>query len=112
MTIGLRLRRPYSGSIILDTTDYTVSVFYKTTLVVSGSGSLYVPGINASDFLPVFMPANYPPPQKTYPNFSVDPIEPDPVHTPRAYISGSSIVWECPYTWATRSYIIMVVRIR
>jgi hypothetical protein len=112
MAIGLRIRRPFSGSTVLDTTDYTVSVFYKTTMAIGGNGSLYIPGINASDFLPVFMPYNYPAPQKTYPDFSKDPIEPDPVHTPRAYISGSSIVWECPYSWATRYYTIMVVRIR
>lgn len=111
MAVGIRVRRPNTNQIVLDTTDYTMSMYFKQVVYITGTGSLAVSGLNLSDFLPVIFPYDYPPPQKMYPDYSFD--APGRVlATPRAYISGSSIVWECVAYWQPGNYVVMLVRYR
>lgn len=97
---------------VLDTTDYTVSVYYSTTLYVTGSGSISVPGINANDFFPMFMPADEIP--WTYMGETSAHWQSQQwALIPRVKIVGQSITWDCSGgTWRSRNFIIMAVRFR
>lgn len=107
--IGIRIRRPESGAVVLDTTDYTVSVFYSTQMYVTGSGSVQVPGLNSTDFFPMFMPADEIPWIRVGENYDTT-IQ---ARMPKLSIQGSSIVWDCSGGyWNPRWYIIMAVRFR
>lgn len=109
MAVGIRIRRPSNGAIVLDTTDYTMSVYYRVVMNITGSGSLVVTGLNLTDFIPVIIPYNAALPGKTYPNYKTD-LETDKAYTPRVWISGSSIYWQCVNKWQARKCVIMLVR--
>lgn len=109
MAVGMRLRRPLTGAVILDTNDYTVSVYHKVIVTIWGSGSMVVSGISLDGFLPVIMPYDYPEPQKWYPEGPDNPPG-APTMTPKSYISGNSVVWVCTSDWQPRTYVIMLLR--
>lgn len=111
MAVGIRIRRPSTGAIVLDTTDYTMSVYYRVVLNITGSGSLVVSGLNLSDFIPVIIPYDYPPVAKMFPNYKYE-TDKGCAQIPRAWISGNSIMWQCVNRWTARKYTIMLVRYR
>lgn len=109
MAVGIRIRRPSTGAIVLDTTDYTMSVYYKVVMNITGSGSLVVTGLNLADFIPVIIPYEYPYTPKMLPTWRLE-ADKGCAQVPRTWISGNSIVWQCVTRWVARKYTIMLVR--
>ncbi len=108
--IGIRIRRPGTGALVLDTTTYTVSTHFAQLVYVTGTGSIQVPGLNSTNFFPMFMPADEIP----WIQFGEDTgafSNKNPAMVPKLYISGDSIVWDCSGgNWSPRNYWIMAMR--
>lgn len=107
MTMGIVIRDPITGGKRLDITDYTTQIYFSQVMTVAGDGSLYVPGINATDFCAFMIPCF----AFGYPTTRIDEFyATGPAAMQKVNILGSVVSWAVAPGHLAKPWQLLVVR--